>query len=89
VKNMKKLRLKRGLTQADIADIVGVKAPTVCLWETRSVTPSVAHLIALADAFKVSVDFLLDRKTPAAPADLLPRLKAVSSADVHACPMVG
>lgn len=48
-----------GLSQADLADRLGVSRQTVLRWESGAVIPPVPHLLAMSDLFGCSVDFLL------------------------------
>jgi len=89
VKNLKRLREKRGLTQREVAELVGVTPLTLSQWESDRATPTVENLMALADVFRVSMDFLVGRKTPHVPEDMKPKLVALRSADDHEQPMVG
>lgn len=58
--NIKKLRLSRGLTQQQLADIVGAtNYTTISKWESDSNSPRGKELIVLSRLFNVSVDDLL------------------------------
>lgn len=61
MKNLKRLRVQRKLSQRDVAGLVGVSTSTVANWEAGAFWPSVERLLLLADAFAVSTDFFLDR----------------------------
>ena len=82
IKNLKRLREARGITQGELAELIGVAASTPSQWENNRVTPTVENLMVLADVFHVSMDFLMGRKAPLAPEDVKPALVAVSSAEV-------
>ena len=56
---LKELRLKKGLTQKDIADLVHVNRVTYTNWESGNRKPSYENLSMLACIFDVSIDFLL------------------------------
>ena len=61
---MEKLRICReraGLSQKQVSIEVGVSGPTVSQWESGVKKPSLDNLLRLADLYKVSMDFLLDR----------------------------
>ena len=62
--NMRNIRLSMGLTQLDVAKHVGVNCNTICQWEKAAREPDFDSLRKLADFFKVSTDFLLDRDNP-------------------------
>ena len=52
---IKQLREKRNLTQAELADRIGVSAKTVSKWETAKGLPDVTLLEPLAKALNISV----------------------------------
>lgn len=56
---LKKMRLKRRLSQEDIAKKMGVTPATVCRWENGEFLPRADKLIALAKVLKCSVSALL------------------------------
>lgn len=53
------LRRKRGLTQEQLAERLGVSAPAVSKWETNSSCPDITLLCPLARALGTNVDTLL------------------------------
>ena len=58
---IKELRERSGLSQAELGEIVGVKRAAVSLWESKVSTPNFSVFCALADFFKVSLDYLAGR----------------------------
>lgn len=52
---IKKLREKKGLTQTQLAEILGVSSKAVSKWETAKGLPDIALIEPLADALSVSV----------------------------------
>lgn len=68
---LKDLRKKRGLSQARLAEMVGVEQPTVQRWESGKRLPDLDGLTALSKALGVSPGALLDGT---AAVDLGPRL---------------
>ena len=60
--NIKDIRLRKGLTQADVAAALGVSSVVYSRYETGKRQPSIDMLIQMADIFGVTVDFLLGRK---------------------------
>ena len=64
---LNRLRKERGLSQEDLAGIIGVSRQAVQKWESGTSSPDTDNLIALADYFGVSLDYLL-RGTQAQPA---------------------
>lgn len=60
--NIKEIRVRKNLTQADVAKALGVSSVVYCRYETGARQPSVETLIQLADIFGVTVDYLLGRQ---------------------------
>ena len=59
---LKELRKKKGLTQVQFAEIFNISKGTIAMWEINRRQPDKDTLSALADYFKVSVDYLLGRE---------------------------
>lgn len=57
--NISALRKKKGITQEELANELGVSAQAVSKWENNSSCPDVSLLTEIADYFGVSVDSLL------------------------------
>jgi len=58
--NIKKLRSSRGMTQQQLADVVGAKTyTTITKWEKGDNVPQGKDLIVLSNYFNVSVDSIL------------------------------
>ena len=60
--NIKDIRLRKGLTQEDVAAALGVSSVVYSRYETGKRQPSIDMLIQMADIFGVTVDFLLGRQ---------------------------
>lgn len=58
---LKELRLKKGLTQTELGEKVGVKQNTFTNWENGKREPSFENLVKLADLLDVSLDWLFGR----------------------------
>lgn len=58
---IKELRLEHGLTQEAVGEIIGVKRYAVYSYEKGRACPEMKSLIALADYFEVSMDYLAGR----------------------------
>ena len=56
---LRTLRLSRGISQSELAAIVGVSTRTVKYWEHGQRTPNAASLLALAHYFDVPPESLL------------------------------
>ena len=59
-RRLKALRLKKEVTQAEIARRLGVNPVTVFRWETGGQSPGVAHLEILAGIYEVELNEILD-----------------------------
>ena len=64
---LKILRLDAGLTQKDLGKLIGVGRTTISEYESGKIVPKQKSLIALAEYFHVSMDYLTGvSDTPAA-----------------------
>jgi transcriptional regulator with XRE-family HTH domain len=59
---IRRFRIAKGLTQAELAARSGVAQQTITYYEVRGVSPPPALLIGIADALDVSTDILLGSK---------------------------
>ena len=66
VKNLRKLRLSRNMSQQQLADVIGTSQQSINKYENRSVEPDICGLTKLADYFGTTIDFLVGR-TPEHP----------------------
>lgn len=57
----KKIRIEKGFTQKQIAEGIGVTEQAYQRYEYGKVVPSALVLLALADFFEVSLDYLVGR----------------------------
>lgn len=64
---LQKLRKMKGLTQGEIADIIGVKLSTYQKYERDVIFPPYDTLIRIADFYGVTTDYLLGREPAADP----------------------
>lgn len=82
---IRRFRIAKGLTQAELAAKIGVAQQTITYYEVRGVSPPPALLVAIADALDVSTDILLGRKKAtgdgAAPASSVQRQKHLKKLD--------
>lgn len=53
------LRKKKGYSQEELADKVGVSRQAVSKWETEQSTPDLEKIIAMSDLFEVTTDYIL------------------------------
>jgi transcriptional regulator with XRE-family HTH domain len=72
MKNLKLLRERHKLTQAELAERVGTTQQTVARWESGKAEPSVATLRDLAVCLMTSVDYLLGREPVLDPQSINP-----------------
>lgn len=62
---MKTLRVAAGITQADLANRLGVKQSTVSMWESSEAYPRGEVLPKIADLLGCTIDQLFGREAPA------------------------
>ena len=67
--NLKKLRMERNLTQAQLGEILGVQGQTVLNWENDLSSPCLDLVIKIAHFFNVSVSYLIGEEDYYTPAD--------------------
>ena len=58
-----KLREKNKMTQTDVARVLGVSSDLISAYEKNERNPSIDRLIALADIYHTSTDYILGRTT--------------------------
>jgi len=61
---IKRMRMRHGISQQQLGDLIGVTKVSVCGYETGTRTPNVETLESIADAFGISIDYLLGREVP-------------------------
>lgn len=64
---LKELRLTSAFMQKELAQIIGVSVRTFQSYEHGTIEPNISKLIALADVFNVSLDYLVCRDFPESP----------------------
>lgn len=82
-KRLKKLRAQEGLSQAKLAEIIGVSQQAVGNWETEKNSPDHEVLMKLTEHFKCSMDYLLGKS------DLPLSNEVPVSAAVNRYPIIG
>ncbi len=55
-------RKKAGISQEELADMLGVSRQSVSLWETDQTAPSTANLVRLTEIFNISMDELCGKE---------------------------
>ena len=68
------LRRAKGLSQAELANRLGISASAMGMYEQSRREPSVQTLVRLSQELQVSTDFLLTGKSALPEADPLPQL---------------
>ncbi len=58
---LKELRTDKGLTQSQLAEILGNTQDSISLWEKGKRLPDTQFILKLADFFEVTTDYLLGR----------------------------
>ena len=61
-KRIRELRQEKGLSMDKLAKILNVSNAIICKWENNISEPTASNIIALADYFNVSADYLLGRQ---------------------------
>ena len=69
---LQELRKAKGISQLKLAMDLNTNQNTISRYETGEREPGIAELIALANYFGVSVDYLLERTQNPAPYDQTP-----------------
>ncbi len=54
-------RIERGLSQIELAVVIGVSKGIISLWENGLREPTLSNLLTLADYFELSLDELVGR----------------------------
>lgn len=62
--SLKKLRLRMGYSQSQLAEKIGMKQPNICEFESGKRRPSIDTLMRLADALDTTADILLKSINP-------------------------
>ena len=61
IKNLKKLRQDKKISQQQLADFLMVSQQSVNKYENHNVEPDIATLCKIADYFDVTIDYLVGR----------------------------
>ncbi len=59
---LKELRQEKGIGQVELSECLNMSKGIISLWENGLREPTMSSLIALADYFDVSIDYLAGRK---------------------------
>jgi len=77
LKNLKKLREEKGITQKQLADVVSVSQQSINKYENHNIEPDIDTLIKMADYFETSVDYIIGHSK------IRRKIEAVSSYDLN------
>ena len=53
------LRKSKGMSQEELADVVGVSRQAVSKWESEQTAPDLEKVVIMSDIFEVTTDYLL------------------------------
>ena len=59
VYRLKEIRVKRGYTQKDIADLLNISRESYSLYERNRVDPRASTIVKLSEFYNLSADYLL------------------------------
>ena len=77
IKNLKKLRVEKGISQNKLAEIIGTSQQSINKYENHNIEPDINTLTALADYFSTSVDYLIGHS------DIRHKIEAVTPFDLN------
>lgn len=58
--NLKNVRKQRGITQEELAEILGVSKQAISKWESDNAYPETEKLPAISNTLNISIDYLLN-----------------------------
>ena len=58
---IKELRQERGLTQIQLAKLVGCSQPMIVMWEKEECEPTAGAIVKLSEALNCTTDYLLGK----------------------------
>lgn len=59
--NLKILRAKKGISQQTLGDEIGVSQQSINKYENHNIEPDITTLIAIAEYFNTTIDFIVGR----------------------------
>ena len=57
---IKMLREQYNYSQADLAKKLGIARTSVLAWENQTSVPAMKHIVAMANLFRITTDYLLE-----------------------------
>lgn len=76
--NLMLMRKKKKLSQAALGKLIGTSGDVVGRYERGDITPSIEVVAKMADALKVSVDYLIGKTSFLFDQEILERIEAMS-----------
>lgn len=61
IKNLKKLRTEKKISQQHLAGVLGISQQSVNKYENHNVEPDISILIAMAEYFNTTIDYLVGK----------------------------
>ena len=59
---LKELRQEKNIGQVELAAKIGVSKGIISLWEKGKREPTLSSLVAIADYFSITIDYLIGRE---------------------------
>ena len=59
---LKELRQEKNIGQVELAAKIGVSKGIISLWEQSKREPTLSSLVAIADYFSITIDYLIGRE---------------------------
>ena len=78
-KRLNEARKKQGLSQEELAEMIGTKGPAIGRYERSVANPTIEVAIKLANALNISLDFLVGQTDVAFDQDALERITDIST----------
>ena len=82
-KRIKKIRKKKGLSQEELGNLIGVTKVSICGYENGTRTPNLDTFCLLAKVFETSTDYLLGREVTVLDANEKDYIGKVSKEDIE------
>lgn len=60
--NLKYYRMQKGLSQAEVGDIIGVSRQAISNWEAQRSYPDLDNIVLLSDLYGITIDQLLGKE---------------------------
>lgn len=81
--NLKKLRTEMGITQTELAKVIGVKPSTVGMYETGDRQPNFEIEEKIADFFNVSLDYLRGKTEKKSPDNVKDAVNKILNGEIY------